>query len=207
MSTAHTGSCQGNTSHGGLWHSLALPTQISPGGPHAGTGKQQIHALHVVCWPMVVSPLWYGVERVSELCPAGVLVVSSGTGMPQAQSSAGGWRGELGQTCFPCVIPAACLCRVSLKAEGMRLQPIDCHACVVQKTALMCCSDHSRAEHHCQLFTQTPSPYIWVLCKLSVKQTIFLILFSHAMGFSLRGGVGKKPSKLLKGRKFFCSCL
>lgn len=40
---------------------------------------------------------------------------------------------------------------------------------------------------------QMPSWYVCVLCKLSVKQTIFLILFNHAMGFSLRKGVGKKP--------------
>lgn len=124
-----------------------------------------------------------------------------------AQSSARGWGGEPDHTRSPCLIPAACVCQVSLKAKGMRLQPIDCHARVVQKTALMCCSDHSRAEHHHQLFRQMPSRYIWVLCKLSVKQTIFLILFSHAMGFSLREGVRKRPLKLLQGRNFLCSCL
>lgn len=40
---------------------------------------------------------------------------------------------------------------------------------------------------------QMPSWYVCVLCKLSVKQIIFLILFNHAMGFSLREGVRKKP--------------
>lgn len=116
-----TGSCQGSTSHRGLWHRLALLAQTSTRGPRAGAGKQQVRALPhaVVLPPGYGASLWRSCAHPEHRCG------------PPAQrchkheANAGARRGEPDQTSashravFPRVIPATCVCQMSsFKGEG-----------------------------------------------------------------------------------------
>lgn len=105
-STARTGSSQGNTSHRGLCHGLALLTQRSARSPCAGAGEQQVRALpHAACCRAVVSPLRYGAELVSELCPPPEHCAHperwcgpAAQRRHKRQANAGVWRGEADPT-------------------------------------------------------------------------------------------------------------